>query len=86
MTNNDFLNKQKNIEITQEEIFLFLKKNRKFYENKVNLYLSKINISNASPLWWAFNFTSKNPLNSNFFEKLMVSLALIDIYKNSKKK
>ena len=86
MTNNDFLNEQKNIEITQEEIFLFIKKNRKFYENKVNLYLSKINISNASPLWWAFNFTSKNPLNSNFFEKLMVSLALIDIYKNSKKK
>ena len=84
---NDLLNKEKKGEITEEEIFLCIKKNRKFYEKNINFYLSKINISNATPIWWAFNFTSKNPLNSNFFEKLMIALALIDIHKkNSKKK
>ncbi|PWH11101.1 hypothetical protein DEJ39_02065 [Bacteroidetes bacterium SCGC AAA795-G10] len=30
--------------------------------------LSNLNISNHSIIWWAFNFTSKNPLSSGFFD------------------
>lgn len=33
--------------------------------------LSNLNISNFSVQWWAFNFTSKNPLSSNIYEKII---------------
>lgn len=83
----DILNKEKKIEISENEIFFQIEKNRKFYEKTVNNILADLNISNASPLWWAFNFTSKNPISSNLFEKLIVTLAIIDISKdNSLKK
>ena len=83
LINNNLLDKEKNLKIGEDEIFLQINKKRRFYESKINGFLADLNISNARPIWWAFNFTSKNPLSSDLFEKLMVVLAIIDIIDNN---
>ena len=40
-------------------------------ENLISI-LSILNTNNFSAQWWAFNFTTKNPLNSFFFDKIIL--------------
>ncbi|MBK78286.1 MAG: hypothetical protein CMC88_04165 [Flavobacteriaceae bacterium] len=78
--------KKENLKISESEIFLQIGKKRKFYESKVNNFLINLNISNSSKVWWAFNFTARNPVTSKLFEKLIVVLAIIDIIESDQSK
>ena len=63
----------------QEELFLIVKKNQELYIDNANTYLSKLNVLNANLLWWAFNFSSKSPLNTSVIHKIIDVLAVLDI-------
>ena len=80
------LNKQENLKISESEIFLQIGKKRKLYESKVNSFLIDLNVSNSSKVWWAYNFTARNPVTSKLFEKLIIVLAIIDITESNKLK
>ena len=51
-------------------------------ENLISI-LSILNINNFSVQWWAFNFTTKNPLNSFFFDRIILKKNL-SVYKSNK--
>ena len=65
----------------QDQFYTIIKNNHELYLKEVNSYLSKINILNASHLWWSFNFTSKNPLATPLVNKMIYILAAIDLNK-----
>ena len=68
-------------------MFSIIRKNQKLYLNKINEILAKLNFDNNSYFWWAFNFTSKNPLSSLLVSRLLDVFAIIDIIeKNEEKK
>tara|TARA_B100000989_G_scaffold298527_1_gene288275 strand:+ start:1799 stop:3478 length:1680 start_codon:yes stop_codon:yes gene_type:complete len=71
-SNQNFISKQK-------KLFLFVKNNQDFYLNKVNSYLSDLNVLNSNYLWWAFNFSSKSPLNTTVVTKIIDVLAVLDL-------
>ena len=71
-SNKNFISKQK-------KLFLFVKNNQDFYLNKVNSYLSDLNVLNSNYLWWAFNFSSKSPLNTTVVSKIIDVLAVLDL-------
>ena len=69
------------------DLFSNIRKNHKRYLDKINEILAKLNFDNNNYFWWAFNFTSKNPLNSLLISKLLDVFAIIDsIEKNEEKK
>ena len=69
------------------DLFSIIRKNKKLYLNKINEILAKLNFDNNSYFWWAFNFTSKNPLSSLLISKLLDVFAIIDVIeKNEEKK
>ena len=46
--------------------------NKKKNSKKVASFISELNQLNNSILWWALNFTSKNPLSSKLFKDLLI--------------
>ena len=77
-----FSSKKNKIHLKEKYIFSTVKKNQTFYLEKVNSYLSELNISNANYFWWAFNLSSKNPLSSSFVYKMIDILASLDLDRN----
>ena len=77
-----FSSKKNEINLKDKYIFSTVKKNQTFYIEKVNSYLSELNISNANYFWWAFNLSSKNPLSSSFVYKMTDILASLDLDRN----
>ena len=49
-----------------------MKLNNRENSKKVISFISQLNQQNNSTLWWALNFTSKNPLSSKLFKDLLL--------------
>ena len=83
---NPFFKHTKKLNIKEESLFSIVKKNQIFYLEKVNSYLSELNVSNANYFWWAFNLSSKNPLSTKFVFKMIDILASLDLERDENSK
>ena len=75
----NFTKKNQSIISKQEKLFLIIKKNKEFYINQVNSYLTELNVLNANYLWWSFNLSSKSLLSTTIVGKIIDVLGVLDL-------